>query len=281
MKKTLLIVLSILIFTSLACSVSIPSGQLPVGEKKTFNVSQAAPEDKSETHVLVSMGAGNLTLSGGSSKLVEGSIVYNVSNLTPVINTGDHSLSINQTGDLKGMPGSDYVNEWNLKLGKMPIDLSINAGAYTGKMDFSGVPLTQLVIRDGASKNTIKFDEPNPAKMARLEYYTGASNVEITGLANANFDEMRFEGGAGSFNLDFSGKLQRDGHARIIGGVNDIHLIIPKGMPVTINLTGALSNVNTDGTWTVHGKTYQTEGSGPHLTIDVENGVGNLTLIQK
>jgi hypothetical protein len=148
-------------------------------------------------------------------------------------------------------------------------------------MDFSGVPLTQLSIRDGASKNVIQFNAPNPSKMTRLEYFTGASNVEMSGLANANFDEMRFEGGAGSFKLDFSGALQRAGHVQIVGGVNDIQLTIPKGMPVTINLTGSLSNVNTDGTWTVHNKTYTTDGSGPQLTIDVENGVGNLDLIQK
>jgi len=227
------------------------------------------------------MGAGKLSLSGGGDRLVEGKIIYNVPMLKPVIDSGEHSININQTGDLNGMPGSDFVNEWDLKLGKTPIDLSINAGAYTGSMDFSGVPLTQLVIRDGASKNTIVFSQPNPVKMARLEYYTGASNVEISGLANANFDEMRFEGGAGSFTLDFSGKLQRNGHVRIVGGVNDIHLTIPSGMPVTINLTGALSNVNTEGTWTTHGKTYTTAGSGPQLTIDVENGVGNLSLIQK
>jgi hypothetical protein len=281
MKKNLLIILPVLVLTSLACSISIPSAQTQVGEKQTFTVSQAAPEDKSETHMIISMGAGDLTLTGGSDKLVEGKVVYNVPSLAPVVKNGDHSLSINQTGNLKGMPGNDLINEWDLKLGKTPLDLSINAGAYTGKMDLSGVALTRLVIRDGASKNTITFSQPNPAKMARLEYYTGASNVEMKGLAYANFDEMRFEGGAGSFKLDFSGQLQRDGHAQIVGGVNDIHVTIPKGMPVTINLSGSLSNVNTEGTWTTHGKTYQTEGSGPHLTIDIENGVGNLELIQK
>ena len=281
MKKRLLIVLSILILTSLACSISLPANHAPVSEKQTLTISQPAPEDKSETQLLIGMGAGKLTLSGGSDKLVEGKVVYNVPSLEPVVKTGDHSVSINQSGEIKGMPGNDFVNEWTLKLGKTPIDLSVNAGAYTGTMDFSGVPLTQLVIRDGAAKDVITFSEPNPAKMARLEYYTGASDVEITGLGNANFDEMRFEGGAGSFKLDFSGKMQRNGHARIVGGVNDIRLTFPKGMPVTINLTGALSNVNTDGTWTTHGKTYQADGSGPGLIIDVENGVGNLALIQK
>ena len=282
MKKNKWIVLcSLILLVSLACSVSAPSTPVPVSEKQTFSVMQAAPGDRSETQINIGMGAGNLTLSGGSEQLVEGKVVYNLASLAPSIKTGEHSWSINQSGDLKGMPGSDFVNEWNLRLGKTPIDLSINAGAYTGKMDFGGVALTQLVVRDGASKNTITFSLPNPAKMARLEYYTGASNVEMSGLANANFDEMRFEGGAGSFSLDFSGQLKRDGHVQVVGGVNNITVTIPKGTPATINLTGALSNVNTEGTWTVHGKTYQTDGSGPHLVIDIENGVGNLSLIQK
>ena len=281
MKKIGMLVLPILFLTSLACSVSVPVNQIQTGEKQTMAISEAAPEDASVTHMSISMGGGALSLAGGSGQLIEGSIVYNVAALAPVVKKGDHSVNISQAGELQGVPGSDLVNEWNLKLGKTPIDLLINAGAYQGSMDFSGVPLTQLVIRDGASKNIIRFNQPNPAKMTRLEYYTGASNVEISGLANANFDEMRFEGGAGSFELDFSGTLQRDGHVQIVGGVNDIRLTLPKGLPVIINLTRALGNVNTEGTWTIHGKTYETDGSGPRLMIDVENGVGNLDLIQK
>jgi hypothetical protein len=281
MKKTLLAVISVLFLSSLACSITLPVNRVQVGEKQTFNVSQPAPGDQAEMHATINMGAGTLKLAGGSNQLIEGQIVYNVASMDPSINTGDHSVSISQSNELHDIPSGDIVNDWNLKLGKTPIDLSINAGAYQGTMDFGGVPLTQLFIRDGASQVKVNFSEPNPQKMSRLEYDTGASNVEMDGLANANFDEMRFEGGAGSFKLDFSGKLQRDGHVQIVGGVNDIEITIPKGMPVTINLSGALSNVNTDGTWTIHGKTYEATGSGPHLTIDVENGVGNLNLMQK
>ncbi|MCE1253426.1 MAG: toast rack family protein [Anaerolineae bacterium] len=281
MKKSILFVAVVMVLTSLACSISVPDKNIEVGEKETFKFSQPVPADKETTHMSLSMGAGRLDINGGSEGLMDGEVVYNISALKPSVKTGDHSVTLSQSGELKNFPGSDMVNDWNIKLGKSPIDLSINAGAYNGTMELGGIPLTQLSVRDGASKVKLNFDEPNPVTMSRLEYYTGASKVELSGLSNANFNEMRFEGGAGSFKLDFSGKLQRDGSVTVIGGVNDIEIIIPKGTPAVITMTGALSNVNTEGTWTVHSGVYETEGSGPKLTIEVENGVGNLTLRQK
>ncbi len=281
MKRSFFLLAGILILTSLACSISVPFKGVEVGEKETFKFSEAMPSDHEETHVTLSMGAGRLTINGGSNDLIEGQAVYNVTTLKPLVKAGEHSVTISQSGELKSLPGSDVINNWDIKLGRSPVDLSINAGAYNGTMELGGVPLTELSVRDGASKVKLNFAEPNPVAMSRLEYYTGASKVELSGLANANFNEMRFEGGAGSFKLDFSGKLQRDGSVTVIGGVNDIEIIIPKGTPAVITLNGALSNVNTEGTWTVHSGVYETDGSGPKLNIEVENGVGNLTLRQK
>jgi hypothetical protein len=281
MKKGLWISGVLLILTSLACSLTGPFSHVQVGKKEVLKVEEAVPADKAETHLTIGMGAGSLKLSAGAEKLVEGQITYNVSALKPTVKTGDHSLTISQSGELKNLPGEDLVNDWNLKLGQAPLDLSINAGAYDGNLELGGVPLTELSVRDGASRVKLNFNRANPEKMARLEYYTGASKVELSGLGNANFEEMRFEGGAGTFKLDFSGLLQRDGYVSVVGGVNDITLIIPKGTPAVITLSSTLSNVNTEGTWTIHNRVYETEGSGPKLTIDVDNGVGNLTLVQK
>jgi hypothetical protein len=280
MIKKIFLLLAVLVLTSLACSVTVPRG-VEVGEKEILKVSESASADKAENYVNIKMGAGKLNLGAGAEKLVEGQITYNVASLKPSVKSGDHSVSITQSGELKGLPGDDVVNQWDLKLGKSPTDLSINAGAYEGKIELGGVPLTRFSVRDGASKVRVNFDQPNPEKMSRFEYYTGASNVELSGLSNANFDELIFEGGAGSFKLDFSGKLQRDGYVNVVGGVNNIEITIPKGTPAVITLSGSLSNDNTEGTWTIHNKVYETEGTGPKLTIDIENGVGNLILRQK
>lgn len=266
---------------SLACSMTVPNNPPSIGEKQTMKISEPVPADKEVTTAVIRMGAGKLNLNGGSDQLIEGSVVYNVPALAPTLTTGDHTLTISQVAELHASPGSDMINDWTLTLGKTPLDLSINAGAYEGKMDLGGVPLTRLTIRDGASKDVINFSKVNPEKMTLLSYFTGASDVQMLNLANANFDQMRFEGGAGNFKLDFSGTLQRNAHVEIIGGVNNIQISIPKGMPTKIDLSKSFSNIDTDGTWTIHHKVYETEGNGPMLTMDVQSGMANVQLIQK
>jgi len=124
----------------------------------------------------------------------------------------------------------------------------------------------------------LTFDQPNPVEMNLLRYETGASSVEITGLANANFTTMEFSGGAGSYTLDFSGDLQRSASIHIQAGVSNLTLEIPEGIPVQLTLQDALASVNPVSGWTQNGAVFTQAGSGPQLVIVVEIGAGNLTL---
>jgi hypothetical protein len=117
--------------------------------------------------------------------------------------------------------------------------------------------------------------------MDSFQYSTGASQIEILGLGNANLSSMDFEGGAGQYTLDFSGNLQRSANITIRAGVSDIRIIVPAGTPVEARVSGGLNNVGMEGTWTVNNGTYTTSGTGPALTITVEMAVGNLTLVNR
>ena len=107
------------------------------------------------------------------------------------------------------------------------------------------------------------------------------SQVELIGLANANFKEMTFGGGAGSYTLDFTGTLMQDAKVTVTSGVSSMKIIIPNGTRSQVTLTGGLNNVDQSGTWTVKDKVYQTDGTGPLVSITVEMGVGNLELIHQ
>ena len=89
------------------------------------------------------------------------------------------------------------------------MDLTIAAGAYEGNLELGGLALKSLTVKDGASHVDLSFPEPNQTEMSILRYETGASDVKLTGLANANFSTLTFSGGAGNYTLDFSGELQR------------------------------------------------------------------------
>jgi hypothetical protein len=285
MKRVVIPIIIVLMLSTLACSftVNLPNVKVTTGPTETLNLNESAPAGDQPAHVTLQMGAGTFDLAGGAKNLVEGSIRYNVPDWKPVVTRNSNGLTVKQeaTGQVN-VPGKDLINEWNLKLGdNQPIDLTVQAGAYQGKMDLSGLKLTNLSITDGASDNEVHFDSANPTEMDELSYKTGASQVKLYGLANANFKTMSFTSGAGNYELDFSGKLQRDATVDIKSGVSQVTIIIPEGMNAKVKNQAGISGIDTSGNWTTNGNIYTVEGEGPTLTINVDMGIGSLKLEQK
>ncbi len=279
MKTNILIIIGALTILTLACAITIPVTRMQTGATETLNVNEATSQGSTAGQVSISMGAGNLHIDGGATGLVEGTIKYNVAIWKPVVTHQGNAVSISQgTNFSNQLPPQNVVNDWQLKLGQTPTDLTINAGAYDSTLTLGGLPLTNLTINDGASNTSITFATPNPARMQRLVYKTGASTVNITGLGNANVAEVSFEGGAGSYTLDFSGTMQQPSNVHISSGVSNFKVIIPPTTACKVILNGAVNSVNAQGAWTINDKTYTLAGQGPLLTISVDLGVGSLDL---
>src|SRR3990172_6971053 len=169
-------------------------------------------------------------------------------------------------------------NKWDFKLGVQPMNLSIEAGAYDGTFEFGGLALTNLNIKDGAADVGLAFSEPIPTEMSVFSYSTGASNVKMEGLANANFSLFDFSSGAGDYTLDFSGKLQRNASIKIGTGLSNLIIIVPEGVNAVVRVESGISNVNAGSGWSQNGSAYQQTGEGHTLTFVIEIGAGNLTL---
>lgn len=269
-----------LLVSSLACSFSVNLPQAKTGSTQTFILSEALPEDSQTAKISIEMGAGELDIQGGSPMLIEGEIQYNIMEWKPEIIRDGQNLLIRQgRKENLRIPARDVVNRWQLKLGSAPIALDIAAGAYKGTLDLSGVALTRVSIQDGASQSEVRFDQPNPVLMESLRYRTGASEVSLVGLGNASPAFLNFEGGTGSYTLDFSGRLQQDLQASITAGVSSLKIVIPAGTPARIVISGGLNNVQPRGTWRISNNVYETEGDGPKIEINLNMGVGNLELI--
>lgn len=284
MKYPVLSAFLVLALISLACgfSVDLPARVTP-GPDQTQVIDVSAPSTGT-TRLELNFGAGEMTLAGGAGeKLVEGTVIYNVNMLKPEVVQSGATVTIKQESDFDFtdiLNSGNLKNEWDLKLGEQPMELVINSGAYSGKMALGGLALERLTIQDGASSNDVTFDEPNPVEMSELRYDTGASNVTLTGLANANLRRLTFKAGAGDYNLDFSGDLQRDAAIDIDCGLSDLTLQIPAGVNAVVTVDGGLNNVNSGSGWTRSDDTYTQSGDGPTLTIRVNMGAGNLTLTQ-
>jgi hypothetical protein len=282
MYRKMIPIILILSLVLAACSfhIDLPVTQ-KVGPTVIDEINVPLPADSTQTvDLTLKFGAGTLKLHPGASTLVSGTATYNVSDFKPTVTVNASTVSIVQGNwKLTGIPDfSNLKNEWDLALGTAPMNLTIDGGAYQAEYELGGLALANLALSDGAADTKLNFASPNLAEMSLLSYSTGASNVSLTGLGNANFASLEFDSGAGNYTLDFSGTFQRNGSVHIGTGVSNLTLVIPSGLPVQLTVDGGLSNVTHDSSWIRNGNVYSQAGTGPQLTIVVEIGAGNLTI---
>jgi len=278
----ILSVILVLALAGLACgfSINLPEPPTP-GPDVTEEVKVAVPAGAGNTRLQFEFGAGDLKLApGAGADLVSGTATYNMPDLKPAVTVQDGEVLIRQ-GErrFRALPDfSDMKNVWDLRLGDAPMDLTITAGAYNAEYELGGLALTSLTVKDGASDVALSFSSPNRSEMSLLRYETGASSVELEGLANANFNTLVFQSGAGDYKLDFSGELKRSATITISSGLSNIVIRVPTNVNASLTLEGGLTNVVIGSHWNKNGNLYTQTGSGPTLTFVVEMGAGNLSL---
>lgn len=278
MFRKLVVFIAILALASMACgfNVDLPKAPTP-GPEVTDKISIPTPTGDN-VNLSLSFGAGEMTLKPGASQLVEGTATYNYEAFKPTINIDDSDVQVKMSNIHSFPTFKNLKNVWDLKLGDTPMDLSIESGAYTGTFEFGGLALNNLTIKDGAAEVELAFSEPNLTEMSVLYYETGASDVKMSGLANANFSIMDFSSGAGDYTLDFSGELQRDASIKISSGLSNTIIIVPEGVNAVVTVDSGLSNVSAGSGWSQNGNTYKQKGTGPTLTFVIDIGAGNVTL---
>jgi len=185
--------------------------------------------------------------------------------------------------DFKNLPDMDLDEQaGSLSVGlgtEVPTRLSITVGAARSKLELGGLRLTELKIETGASESHLSFDQPNSARMKTLKLSAGIAAFEATGLGNARFDSLEFEGGMGDITLDFGGKWSGDARARVSLGLGSLHIIVPPELGVRIlRRSTFLTSFDAPG-FTRSGKRYTTPNWGDaahHLVIQVKSALGSI-----
>lgn len=292
MRKSLIILLSLslLILPAMACTITLPSVKTQIGELREESV-QVPLNDASAAEVDITFGAGELKLRPGVTEgLLEADFTYNVDELKPVLEQNRHGdrLDVSLYLEAEGLSfnlGEETRNEWDVHLSdRVPISLNLDLGAARGRVDLGGLRLTDARIRTGAADVEIKWDEPNPELLDLLEVDAGAANLKLRKLGNAHFDQMNFTGGAGNFDLDFSGDWQESARVSIDAGLSNLTLVVPHDVGVKVNTDDkALANVNARGLQR-RGSAWVNDAydeSELELIINIDIGLGNLTLIEE
>ena len=175
------------------------------------------------------------------------------------------------------------VPRYELAIGKgRPFALTVETGASEFEMDLGGVPISSLMVSQGAGKFELGFSAPNPHHMELLEVSSGAAGIELEDLANANFSEMRLSGGAAGYELGFGGALSRDAEAKVEAGLSAVEIEIPASTAARVIAETTLGSVDVGDGFTEREGVLLTEGAlsgnAPVLTIRAGVRLGSLQL---
>ncbi len=236
----------------------------------------------------IKFGAGKLNLISGEEDVFVGNFQYDKSILKPNIQyeilgeTGILTLSQSIKKDFDSP--FPYKNSWHLKLpSDIPLQLYINAATYSGDIDLTNLQIDDFYLNSGVGQTNILFNQPNLINLKNINVKTGASTIKMLGLANANFSEMNFTGGAGIYFFDFSGKLTKKSKVHINAGAAKIILKIPSAIGAKIMIKRfPAAKLDIRGFIKINDQTYISPEYGKNaaeLDIEIKGGFVGVEVI--
>ena len=189
--------------------------------------------------VHIDMASGQLDLSEGFNKLMDATFQYNVPSWKPQV-----------TYNVKGTQGVLSIVQ---PVDRNNLPAPSENTVYDWEVRLSDQVPVDLELRLGLGKATLNLSN---LKLTNLEIALGAGNVEA----------------------DLSGSYDRAVHARITGGVGNLTLKLDDNMATRVTVTGNLGKVTALGL-TRDGDTYANDALSPYkLTVEIESGIGDITL---
>jgi hypothetical protein len=198
-----------------------------------------------DLHLKLSVGACRLKVAPGDDERWVSGTYRHPPELPPKIEQQGGTVRVTQEHKEQWGPFSDPTPRFDLTLGKAkPYMLTLEAGASESRFDLGGLPISRLLIKQGAGKGDFDFSAPNPQAMRLLDLDAGAVSIEMRNLANANFAEMRVDGGVASYKFDFGGTLQRDAHVDIKAGMASVEVSVPVSTAAKITVESVMAGLD-------------------------------------
>src|SRR5215217_7595925 len=233
---SMVMVAAIVVLTG-ACGTQ--GGGTPQVGKMQHDSKSVDPKNAQSARAQLKMGAGELNLTGGADRLMEGEFSYNVSDWKPEVSydvSGEKGELVVKQGSANGGNLSGGArNEWNISMNdELPTDLVVQVGAGESDLDLDSLTLTGVDLQMGAGKTT----------------------VDLSGDYARDFDAT-IEGGVGQATVLLPSKIGVK--AKAAGGLGGINA---KG----------LKKVGDSYVNDAYGE------SDTNLRVDVKGGVGEINL---
>lgn len=206
--------------------------------RNTLHETQSVEKQGAQSVVAhIDMPAGQLTIGGGSARLLDADFTYGDAEGKPQV---DYSASgttgrvdINQQGG--GIHFGNTENNWNLRFGDLPIEMELEMGAGQSDLNLRGIDLTRLRISIGAGETNVDLTGDRKKDLnADIQGGVGQATVRLPrnvgvvikadgGIGSIDTVGLRLEGGR--YVNDAYGKSPVTIHMNIEGGVGEIRLI--------------------------------------------------------
>jgi N-terminal domain of toast_rack, DUF2154/Domain of unknown function (DUF5668) len=209
------------------------------GDRSTHHENRTVDrQDAKSVNVSVESGAGQVTVSGGSSHLLDADFAYGYSFSSPQVNykleAGVGQLDITQDGERTHF-GTTH-NDWDLRFSNdVPMELKVNMGAGEGRFRLRDLQVTDLQLRmgaghvdvdlTGARKKDLNVDIQGGVGQAtiRLPRNVGVIANASGGIGSIAAHGLKHDGD--DYVNDKYGKTPATIHLKVQGGVGEISLI--------------------------------------------------------
>src|SRR5688500_5669795 len=208
-------------------------GATSTGETRHETVSFDLDDSKS-VRVNLRMGGGELKVTSGTAKLMDGNFSYNVPEWKPLVEykAGSGELSLSQPGYSASFGNS--VNIWAVNLNRsVPLDIVANIGAGEATLELGELNLSRVDLNIGAGQMTVDLrGEPKRDYTVQMRGGVGETTVHLPKDVAIAASATK---GIGDISVE--GLEQRDGV-----WVNPDRI----GAPVTVrvNVSGGVGQIN-------------------------------------
>jgi hypothetical protein len=133
-----------------------------------------------EVTVNLDMGAGDLKVGSGTSKLAQAYFTYNVPVWKPVVDYGNGNLTIRQPGGGHSHAGNVQY-QWDVRLGReIPIDLRVNFGAGDAQLDLGSLDLRDVNVEMGVGRMIMDLrGDPTHDYTVHIQGGVGEAKVQL------------------------------------------------------------------------------------------------------
>jgi N-terminal domain of toast_rack, DUF2154/Domain of unknown function (DUF5668) len=163
----------------------------------------------------IQMSAGELTVKGGASRLLDSDFRYREEEGKPSVDysvSGDHG-QLNITQEKEHLHLGTTHNSWLLNFGGTePLDVKLTMGAGQSDLNFRGLDLRHLDVNIGAGQMTLDLTGPRKSDLeVDIEGGVGSATIRLPKDVGVR---VHASGGIGSIETD---GLKRDGDAYVNG----------------------------------------------------------------